>query len=79
METPEESSRVRIFDDAAKVAEAAALRFIELAREAITERGRFTVALAGGSTPKLAYRLLASAKSTLSCAQPRAPGTPTGC
>jgi 6-phosphogluconolactonase len=61
METPEESSRVRIFDDATKVAEAAARRFIELAREAITERGRFTVALAGGSTPQRAYDLLASA------------------
>jgi 6-phosphogluconolactonase len=61
METPEESSKVRIFEDAAKVAEAAANRFIELGREAVSERGRFTVALAGGSTPKQAYRLLASA------------------
>ncbi|MDT4896078.1 MAG: 6-phosphogluconolactonase [Acidobacteriota bacterium] len=60
METPEEISKVRIFEDAAGVAEAAANRFIELAQEAIAERGRFTVALAGGSTPQRAYRLLAS-------------------
>jgi 6-phosphogluconolactonase len=60
MKTPAEISRVRIFEDAAEVSEAAANRFIELGREAITVRGRFTVALAGGSTPQRAYRLLAS-------------------
>jgi 6-phosphogluconolactonase len=52
--------QIQIFDDAMEVARAAADRFIELAREAITEQGRFTVALAGGSTPKRAYELLAS-------------------
>jgi 6-phosphogluconolactonase len=55
-----ESSEIRIFEDAAKVAEAAANSFIRLAREAIAESGRFTVALAGGSTPKLTFELLAS-------------------
>jgi 6-phosphogluconolactonase len=60
MEIPEASSVIRILEDAAEVAEAAANRFIELGREAITERGRFTVALAGGSTPKRAFELLAS-------------------
>jgi 6-phosphogluconolactonase len=54
------SSEIRIFEDAAKVAEAAASSFIKLAREAIAESGRFTVALAGGSTPKHAFELLAS-------------------
>jgi 6-phosphogluconolactonase len=34
----------------------------ELARVAISERGRFTWALAGGSTPKELYQLLASAE-----------------
>lgn len=49
-----------IFDDAAEVALSLANRFIELAQRAINERGRFTVALAGGSTPLRAYELLAS-------------------
>jgi 6-phosphogluconolactonase len=60
MEIPEESRKVRIFDDASEVARAAADRFIEIARAAIDKRGRFSVALAGGSTPKRAYELLAS-------------------
>ena len=60
MLTPETSSHVRIFDDVGNVAEAAANGFIAVARAAIAERGRFTVALAGGSTPKRAYELLAS-------------------
>ena len=59
MSQASESPEVRIFEDAAEVAEAAANKFIELAREAIAESGRFTVALAGGSTPKRAFELLA--------------------
>jgi 6-phosphogluconolactonase len=55
-----ESPEIRIFEDAAEVAEAAATRFVELAREAVAESGRFTVALAGGSTPQRAFELLAS-------------------
>jgi 6-phosphogluconolactonase len=50
---------LQIFADAAEVARAAALRFIEIARESIEARGRFSVALAGGSTPKRIYELLA--------------------
>ncbi len=46
--------------DAAEVARRAAERFIELAREGVIARGRFSVALAGGSTPKKLYELLAS-------------------
>lgn len=49
-----------IFDSASEVARAAADRFVELARAAINKRGRFSVALAGGSTPKRAYELLAN-------------------
>ena len=38
----------------------AAERAVELATEAIAENGRFTIALAGGSTPKPIYEKLAS-------------------
>ncbi len=46
--------------DAAELSRKAAQRFAELARQAIDARGRFSVALAGGSTPKALYSLLAS-------------------
>ncbi len=52
---------VRVFDTAEEVARAAALRFVEAAREAVAARGAFSVALAGGSTPKRVYELLAGA------------------
>ncbi len=60
METPEQSPQVLIFDSPDEVAQAAAARFVELGQAAIAERGRFIVALAGGSTPKRVYELLAS-------------------
>jgi 6-phosphogluconolactonase len=60
METPEQSPKVLILDDAERVAQAAAARFVELGQTLIAERGRFVVALAGGSTPKRVYELLAS-------------------
>jgi 6-phosphogluconolactonase len=41
------------------VAREAARRFVALSREAAGSRGRFSVALSGGSTPGLLYRLLA--------------------
>jgi 6-phosphogluconolactonase len=59
--TDTQGPRVLIFDDAVGVARAAANRFIELAAKATRERGRFAVALSGGSTPKRAFELLASA------------------
>ncbi len=40
----------------------AAAKFVSLARAAILKSGHFTVALAGGSTPKNLYKLLASEK-----------------
>jgi 6-phosphogluconolactonase len=40
------------------VAEATAERFVALARDAISERGAFRVALSGGGTPKAVYPLL---------------------
>jgi 6-phosphogluconolactonase len=41
------------------VAEALADKFVEAARSALEQRGSFFVALAGGTTPKAAYELLA--------------------
>ena len=54
-----ESPRVTVLESAEAVARAAAERFAELAQSAVRERGRFAVALAGGSTPRRAYELLA--------------------
>ena len=51
---------VSIFPDAAALAEAAACQFVELAQTSVEARGRFSVALAGGQTPKATYQLLAS-------------------
>jgi 6-phosphogluconolactonase len=51
---------LRIYPSSSELARAAAARFTASAREAIAERGRFVVALAGGSTPRPAYERLAS-------------------
>ena len=59
MEARGEAPKVTVFDGAEDVARAAAERFVELAQSAADERGRFAVALAGGSTPKRTYELLA--------------------
>ena len=48
------------FPDPDAVASDAAVRFIALAEAAIAERGRFVVALAGGSTPERLYKILAT-------------------
>jgi len=50
----------QVFPDIEHLSLAAAERFIALAAEAIAARNRFTVALAGGSTPRVLYSLLAS-------------------
>ncbi len=52
---------IEILPDADALAVRAAEKFIDLAREAIRDRGRFTVALAGGSTPRKMYQLLKEA------------------
>jgi len=54
---------LEIFDTPNDVAAALANRFMETGREAIAQRGAFTVSLAGGTTPKAAYALLAHAPS----------------
>jgi 6-phosphogluconolactonase len=51
---------VRVFDDAEQVARAAAELFTQLSRETVSERGTFSVALSGGTTPRRVYELLAS-------------------
>jgi 6-phosphogluconolactonase len=53
-----QSERI-VLPDPAALAERAAQQFIDLAQETITARGRFGVALAGGSTPRRMYELLA--------------------
>lgn len=53
-------AKILVFDSAAGLARAAAESFAAAAEAAITGRGRFAVALAGGSTPRPVYELLAS-------------------
>lgn len=50
---------VRVYEIPEKLAEAAAREFAAKAAEAIEEHGRFAVVLAGGSTPKAMYGILA--------------------
>lgn len=50
---------VQIFDTPEDLAKEAARAFVEKAADAISQRGRFSVALAGGSTPKNTYGILA--------------------
>ncbi|HEU5097465.1 MAG TPA: 6-phosphogluconolactonase [Roseiflexaceae bacterium] len=48
-----------VLPDPEALADEAARRFVELARAAIADHGRFTVALSGGSTPRAIYQRLA--------------------
>jgi len=50
---------VSVYDNPEELAQAAASEFAARAAEAIGERGRFAVVLAGGSTPRAAYGILA--------------------
>jgi 6-phosphogluconolactonase len=54
------SSNVTIFDTPVQLALAAAEKFVDCARDAAHARGLFSVALAGGNTPKRVYQLLAT-------------------
>src|SRR5207248_4269446 len=56
----ESTPSVRVFDDPEQVAREAAGLFVRLSIEAVSERGRFAVALSGGTTPRRVYELLAS-------------------
>jgi 6-phosphogluconolactonase len=53
-------SEVRVFDDVPALMRATADEIARAARQAVDERGRFTWALGGGSTPRAVYQLLAS-------------------
>ena len=55
-----EKVEVRVVEDAWALVDAAAGEFIRLAVDAVARRGRFTVALSGGSTPKGLYESLAA-------------------
>ncbi len=50
---------IHVLDDLDRLSRAAAVAFGEHAREAVAARGRFCVALSGGSTPRALYALLA--------------------
>lgn len=52
-------STVKTYADAGQLAEAAAEHFVACAQAAVDARGRFSVALAGGSTPRAMYARLA--------------------
>jgi 6-phosphogluconolactonase len=56
------SLRVHVHETAEKVAYAAAGRIQEQAGHSISARGRFTLALAGGNTPRRIYEMLADAR-----------------
>jgi 6-phosphogluconolactonase len=52
-------AEIRVLADPDELSRAAANEFSSLARQAVATKGRFTVALAGGSTPRSAYAVLA--------------------
>ena len=52
----------KVFSDLQALSCEAAKKFIEIGSEAINKRGQFSVVLAGGSTPKSLYQLLAAEK-----------------
>lgn len=51
---------IRLCADPIALAQQTAAEFFRLAKECVATQGRFTVALAGGSTPQAAYTLLSS-------------------
>ena len=51
-------SNVKKFSDAKSLAEAAGEEFLNRATTIIEQKGMFTVALSGGSTPSLLYEFL---------------------
>ena len=53
------AAEIRILEDADELAETAAGMIVDLGTSAVAQRGRFTVALAGGETPRATYERLA--------------------
>jgi 6-phosphogluconolactonase len=58
MKTTHPGSEIQVLADASTVAEFASAQMIQIAKDAIAARGRFCIALAGGSTPHLLYTSL---------------------
>jgi 6-phosphogluconolactonase len=54
------TSQLRVYPTRNDVARAAAAQVVDACDKALTTRGRFTIALSGGSTPRELYRLLAT-------------------
>ena len=54
------STEVRILTTPQELFAAAADEVLHSATEAVTQRGRYTIALSGGSTPRSLYTLLAT-------------------
>ncbi len=52
-------SEIKILPDSVALCRAAAQEFHQLAETAVAERGKFSVALSGGNTPRSVYSLLA--------------------
>jgi 6-phosphogluconolactonase len=57
--------RIHVAGDAGEVADAAARRFADIAVDCVARQGRFTVALSGGSTPRLLHGRLADPSGPL--------------
>ena len=57
-----DNTSLHIFDNVESLVSTMAEFFIEQSDEAIAQRGRFTVALSGGNSPRNLYALLASVK-----------------
>src|SRR4051812_31939226 len=51
---------IKVLPDADAIAAEAAARVVAIAQAAIETKSRFTIALAGGTTPKKLYEILAS-------------------
>jgi 6-phosphogluconolactonase len=62
---PPTPPQVRTFDTLPALVLAAADHIITLAQDAVQQRGRFSIALSGGSTPKPVYEALAAQKDRL--------------
>jgi 6-phosphogluconolactonase len=56
------NTSVKVFKDLETLSESARQSFVQIANEAISQRGRFLVALSGGNTPTKLYEKLANEK-----------------
>jgi 6-phosphogluconolactonase len=63
---PSDDSRIRMLRDIEAVAEFAVDKWIEIATQSVTEKGKFTAALSGGRTPITFYQKLSVCPHPLS-------------